>query len=180
MCVRCGTLLAERGRIGDSATLALTLAGLFLAIPSLTLPFVTLQKFGRERVTSLTAGFEGFWRHGFDALAMWVLLCGTLAPFALLALLAVILLTDRRPAFSKWNNRLRRWADAIEYWAMPEVQVLGVMVAFFKLGDLVDLTVGPGLWCYAVTSLLTLMAWRRFHLQPSHARLPAVASGVTP
>ena len=180
LCVRCGTVIAEHDRLGGkNATLALTLTGLFLAIPSLVLPLVTLEKFGRERVTVLTAGFEGFWTHGFESLGMLVLLCGTLAPFGLLGLLATIILTESNIAFQKWNGRLRRWADAIEYWAMPEVQVLGVMVAFFKLGDVVNLTVGPGLWCYGATSLFTLMAWRRFHLQPAQPRPPALASAAT-
>ena len=165
LCVRCGTVVAEHGHLGGRhVTLAFTLAGLFLAIPSLMLPFVTLEKFGRERVTAVTAGFDGFWTHGFESLGALVLLCGTLAPFGLLLLLATVLLTDGNSEFNAWNNRLRHWANAIEYWAMPEVQVLGVMVAFFKLGDVVNLTVGPGLWCYAAASLFTLLAWRRFHL----------------
>jgi uncharacterized paraquat-inducible protein A len=96
----------------------------------------------------------------------------------LLLLLAAILWSDSRDEFCEWNVALRRWAHAIEYWAMPEVQVLGVMVAFFKLGDLVNLTVGPGLWCYGATSLLTLMAWRRFHLQPSPSSPSANAMRV--
>lgn len=156
-------------------TLALTLSGVFLAIPSLMLPFVTLEKFGRERVTVVTAGFEGYWARGFESLGALVLLCGTLAPFSLLLLLVAIIFTDNRSKFTEWNSRLRHWANAIEYWAMPEVQVLGVMVAFFKLGDLVNLTVGPGLWCYAAASLFTLLAWRRFHLQPVPAKPDALA-----
>lgn len=170
LCVRCGAVIAEHGRLGGkNATLALALTGLFLAIPSLMLPFVTLEKFGRTRVTILTAGFEGFWGHGFESLGVWVLLCGTLAPFGLLLVVTAIILSDGQGEFNLWNARLRRWAMGLEYWAMPEVQVLGVMVAFFKLGDVVNLTVGPGLWCYAAASLFTLLAWRRFHLQPVQA-----------
>src|SRR5437762_5247549 len=92
LCVRCGTVIAEHGRLGGkNATLALALAGLFLAIPSLMLPFVTLEKFGRVRMTVLTAGFEGFWGHGFESLGVWVLLCGTLAPFGLLVLMTTVI-----------------------------------------------------------------------------------------
>jgi paraquat-inducible protein A len=138
-----------------------------------------LQKFGRVRTTVLTVGFDGFWSHGFESLGVWVLLCGILAPLGLLALLVAVLYTDRRPEFRELNARLRRWADGIQYWAMPEVQVLGVMVAFFKLGDVVNVTIGPGLWCYAVASLFTLLAWRRFNLQPRQERLPALSGAKT-
>ena len=178
MCVRCGTIMAERGRLGRNAALAFALTGLFLAIPALLLPFVTLEKLGRERTTILTVGFKGFWSHGFESLGVWVLLCGTLAPFGLLVLLVAVLWTDRRPGLSKWNSSLRRWAHGIEYWAMPEVQVLGVMVAFFKLGDLVNASIGPGLWCYAIASFFTLLAWRRFNLQPRQERLAALPTGL--
>jgi paraquat-inducible protein A len=168
--------MAERGRLGRQAALAFALAGLFLAIPAATLPFVTLGKFGRDRTTILTDSFQGFWAHGFESLGMWVLLCGVAAPIGLLALLVAVLVTDRRPEMAGLNTRLRRWAHGVEYWAMPEVQVLGVMVAFFKLGDVVQVFVGPGLWCYGAMSLLTLLAWRRFNLQPRQERV-ALLSG---
>ena len=168
--------MAERGRLGRDAALVFSLTGLLLAIPALLLPFVTLEKFGRERITILTVGFEGFWSHGFESMGVWVLLCGTLAPFCLLTLLVAVLLTDRMSQLHEWNTRLRRWTHGVEYWAMPEVQVLGVMVAFFKLGSIVDVVVGPGLWCYSAASLFTLLAWRRFNLQPRQDRVAVAAS----
>ncbi|MNC97084.1 Paraquat-inducible protein A [compost metagenome] len=54
---------------------------------------------------------------------------------------------------------------------MPEVQVLGIMVAFLKLGSVVTVKVGPGLWCYGAASLCLLVAWRRFTLQPTANRV---------
>jgi paraquat-inducible protein A len=170
LCVQCGTTMAERGRLGPDAALVFALTGLFLAIPSLVLPFVTLEKFGKERTSLLTGGFEGLWSHGFGPLGAWVLFCGTVAPFGLLALLVAVLWTDRLENFHGWNSRFRQWAHAIQYWAMPEVQVLGVMVAFFKLGDVVRVSIEPGLWCYGAASLFTLLAWRRFSLQPRQER----------
>jgi paraquat-inducible protein A len=161
--------------LGRPAALAFALSGLLLAIPAATLPFVTLGKFGRERTTVLTDSFQGFWAHNFESLGIWVLLCGVMAPIGLLILLVAVLATDRRPALRNVNDRLRRWARGVEYWAMPEVQVLGVMVAFFKLGDVVQVYVGPGLWCYGAMSLFTLLAWRRFNLQPRQERVALLA-----
>jgi paraquat-inducible protein A len=96
-----------------------------------------------------------------------VLFCGVLAPVAVLTLLVFILGTDDRKAWQPLNRRLRGLAEFIEYWAMPEVQVLGVLVAFLKLGSIVTVTVGPGLWCYAAASFCMLAAWRRFNLHPT-------------
>jgi paraquat-inducible protein A len=173
-CVRCGTTLMERGWIGSGAAMAFALSGLFLALPALLLPFVTLQQFGHVRTTHLTVGFTGLWSHGLSSLGAWVLLCGALAPLALLLLIVVILSTEGRQAWEKWNGRLRRLAEAVQYWAMPEVQVLGIMVAFLKLGSVVTVKVGPGLWCYGAASLCLLIAWRRFTLQPAANRAEPV------
>jgi paraquat-inducible protein A len=166
-CVRCGTTLAERSWVGPAPALALAVSGLFFAVPAMLLPFVRLQQFGQVRIAHLTVGFSGLWSHGFSWLGAWVLFCGVLAPLALLALLLVILATERRERWDPVNRHLRRLAAFIEYWAMPEVQVLGVMVAFLKLGSIVTVTVGPGLWCYGMASACMLAAWRRFSLQPA-------------
>jgi paraquat-inducible protein A len=66
---------------------------------------------------------------------------------------------------------MTRVADGIAFWAMPEVQVLGVLVSFFKLGAIVNARIGPGFWCYAVGAFCMLMAWRLHTLQPSVAAL---------
>ncbi len=166
LCVRCGATLAERGRLGPDAALVFALTGLVLALPSLLLPFVTLTKVGNERTVLLSGGVEGLWMSGFGLLASLVLFCGILAPLGLLTLLVAVLWAETRANPVEWHETLRHWAHGVERWAMPEVQILGVMVAFFKLGTVVNLSVGPGLWCYGAASLFTLLAWRRFSLQP--------------
>lgn len=158
--------MAERSWVGPAPALALAITGLVLAVPAMLLPFVSLQQFGQVRTSSLAVGFTGLWSHGFSTLGAWVLFCGVIAPVALLVLLVFILATDGRDPWQGWNRPLRGLAAFIEYWAMPEVQVLGVMVAFLKLGSIVTVKVGPGLWCYAVASVCMLAAWRRFSLQP--------------
>jgi paraquat-inducible protein A len=165
-CVRCGTTMAERSWAGAGTAMAFALSGLLLSVPALLLPFVSLQQFGYARTTHLTVGFTGLWGQGFPGLGAWVLFCGIIAAGALLALLVVILATDGREAWQALNRRLRGAAALVEYWAMPEVQVLGVMVAFLKLGSIVTVNVGPGLWCYAAASICMLAAWRRFDLDP--------------
>lgn len=169
-CVRCDAVMAEGGRLGSDGPLALAMTGLVFAIPAMTLPFVTLSKFGNERSVLLTDGFLGYWQHGFEPFGVLVLFCSMIAPFGLLALLAAVVLTSGKQRLHHTNARLREWAHIVEYWAMPEVQVLGILVAFFKLGDVVDVVVRPGLIAYALASLFTLLAWRAFKLRPRAIR----------
>jgi len=165
LCVRCDAVLESRARLGPDAALAFTVTGLILALPAALLPFVTVGKLGREHVGLLFTGVEGLWERGLHLLAVWVLLCGGLVPAALLLTLAALLFPVRlgwRPEKVPW---LSHAAHALGHWAMPEVQVLAVLVALIKLGNLVNVTIGPGFWCYVAMSLALLFAWRGFDLE---------------
>lgn len=171
LCGRCGTELARRSRWGTDPALAFTLAGLVMAGPALMLPFVSAGKFGQFREGVLLTGVEGLWTNGMPLLGTWVLLCGLVVPLTVLIVLAVELCRVRFGG--QPSDAVLRTARAIGYWAMPEVQVLAVLVALTKLGSLVDVRVGAGFWCYIAMSLSLLLAWRSYLLQPAENALPA-------
>jgi paraquat-inducible protein A len=175
LCVRCDTVLARGSRFGRDATLVFALTGLILAVPALLLPFITAGKFGQERGGLLFTGVEGLWDHDMRLLAIWVLLCGTVVPMALLGILAGVLLPARMGWMQTSSEFLSQTAHALGYWAIPEVQVLAVLVALMKLGSLVTVTIGAGFWSYAGMSLSLLLAWRSFVLRP-----PELPSGSAP
>jgi len=173
--VRCDTVLAHGSRLGPDAGLAFTLTGLLLAAPAAVLPFITAGKLGEKQTGRVFTGVEGLWHNGMHLLAVWVLLCGAIVPAALLTVLAGLLLPARLGRPPLQGRLLARAARALSDWAMPEVQVLAVLVALMKLGNLVDLTIGPGFWCYCAMTLACLLAWRSFEFQaavenPARAR----------
>jgi paraquat-inducible protein A len=176
LCVRCDTVLAQGSRLGPDTALAFTITGLLLAIPAAFQPFITAGKLGNERVGLLFTGVGGLWDNGMHLLAVWVLLCGALVPVALLVTLAGLLLPARFGRPPVQPELLSRAARALGHWAMPEVQVLAVLVALMKLGRLVNVTIGPGFWCYSAMSFALLLAWRSFELQ-SAAWIPAPVRG---
>jgi paraquat-inducible protein A len=51
-----------------------------------------------------------------------------------------------------------RFLRPLEHWAIPEVQVLAVLVALVKLHSVVNLQVGPGFWSYCAMTLALLVA----------------------
>lgn len=165
-CRRCGALLVKRSWFGDDAALAFTLTAFILAVPAVILPFVIVDKLGSERVGHLVSGVEALWAGDMKLLAVWVLLCGTLAPLFLLGTLTALLVPRRLGWPDAARSTLWPAAHALEHWSMPDVYVLAVLVALTKLGTLVNVTVEIGFWCYFAMTLMILAAWRSFEFTP--------------
>lgn len=165
LCGRCDGLLAKGSRFGADGALAFAMAGLLLAVPACLLPFVSARVVGNERVSHLFTGASRLWDDQMGLLGIWVYLCGGLVPIALLSALIVLLLPGRLgqpPPNCPW---LIRAINAFGYWAIPEVQVLAVLVALIKLDTLVQVTIEPGFWCYAAMSVALLLAFRSFEIE---------------
>ena len=142
--------------MGPDTALVFALTGLILALPAALLPLVSANFSGDERTSLLFTGVARLWDGGMRALAVLVFLCGGLLPVGLLATVAGLRLRTRFGRF------LRPVAGALEHLAIPEVQVLAVLVAIMKLGGVLDVTIGPGFWFYCAMALSLLIAGRGF------------------
>jgi paraquat-inducible protein A len=173
-CSRCDGVLAKGRRWSADAPLVLCVTGLVLALPACIFPFITAGKLGAERVSTLFTGVGALWDNGMRALALLVMLCGGLLPVCLLGVLAALQAPAKIGGWVASPEILARVARGLEHAAIPEVQVLAVLVALMKLGRLVDVSIGPGFWCYCAMSLCLLLAQRSFDYEALGAR-PATA-----
>jgi paraquat-inducible protein A len=167
VCVRCDSVLLRSARTGPDTAVVFALTGLAFALPAALLPFVSAGISGNERISVLFTGVWSLWDGGMKPLAALVFLCGGLLPLALLGALAVL----HAPSRLGWRRSdfplLDRAAHILGHWAIPEVQVLAVLVAIAKLGSVVVVTIGPGFWCYCAMALSLLIAQRASEFNPS-------------
>ncbi len=163
LCVRCGARIA-RGRTASwDRPLAWALTGLVLAVPAMLLPLATVGRFGNSHQGLWLTAVRTLWTGDMPTLAAGVMICGLLAPVAVLVLLTAVLIPLRfnGSISSSLQPLLRRMHVGVQ-WSMPEVYLLAVLVAFIKLGSIVTVTVGAGLWCYAGVSFALIQALHTF------------------
>ncbi len=149
-----------RCRLADSDSLqrplALAVAAAIMFVVANTTPLLSLSAAGRDAGTTIVGGAYEMWRQGYEVTAAAVLFCSVLAPAGFILLALTVLLAARRRPAPGWLPRLAGWTGFLRHWAMPEVMLLGVLVALVKIAGLA--AVAPGIGLYAAAALVVLFA----------------------
>src|SRR5258708_34394513 len=185
-CVRCGTVLRFPRAEPLNHHLALTFAALLLFGVVWLGMLMRVSAFGIVHETTLDSGPIELVNRGLWPLALAVAFTTALAPLGkFLGTLYVLLgLKLRRPPPNLRGVYLV--ARRLGTWSMLEVLLLGVFVAFTKLGDLVNIELGPAV--YALGVLMIVIVWAEVVLDPqavweeierrgqTHEPMPAVTT----
>ena len=163
-CSRCGAVLRHFRSGSLERCAALTSAALILFVVANLFPVLTFELEGRAQSATLISGSLALWRGGFESLAILVFLVLILAPLLeMLATLYVVLPLAYGVAMPG-AARAFRTAARLRPWAMAEVFLLGLIVAYVKLSDLAELT--PGLSLAALLGFIVLQVWGDAALSP--------------
>ena len=164
-CGRCGALLRRRRHNSLETTLALSVAGLVLFAVILAYPFLGFQLLGQTRMATLEALPTAFQAQGMWQLALVVFGTTVAAPLLKLGLTVAVLVGLRTGMAASTLATLARLRHDITPWAMVEVFLLGVLVAYTRLAATATVLVGPAL--YALAGLMLVMvaadAWLDEH-----------------
>ena len=143
-CPRCGARLGSRHRLRTQAVLALAATALVLWLPAVSLPLVYVDQFGVGGSVSILSSVAALFqeRHGLVAAVVFVTLV-LMPPAQMLALLMAMarLRAGGRPGRWLW------WYRQGREWAMPEIFLLGALIATTELGGNASLRLGTGLFC---------------------------------
>ena len=96
-------------------------------------------------------------RRGMTSLAVVVVFVTLVAPLAKLIGTIYVLLRIREANPPRHLRRVFAWVERLTSWSMVEVFVLGVFVAYVKLGDLVKIELDAGV--YALLALTVVIVW---------------------
>jgi paraquat-inducible protein A len=154
-CLRCDAVLRRTHHDPLWTPLALNLTALLLFLIAVTSTLMLVSSGGQVHVADMLSGPAGLDRHGMWELAAVVLFTTVAAPVAKLGCMLYVLCGLRLTRPPRHIRRVFAWVEHLRPWSMIEVYLLGVFVAYVKLGALVHIEVGIAL--YALAALLLTM-----------------------
>lgn len=184
-CGRCGSRLpqvhgaASRADDVSRRVAAVAVAALVLFPPAVTLPIMRIEEMGHSSDASIWSGSLGLLRSGDWFVGGTVFLCSIVFP--LLKIGGLLAITVGRHSLQR---RARRWSwrivDLSGRWGMLDVLLVAVVVAWVKVGDLVEIAPGPAAFAFTAVVLLSLLSAALFDPHALWADAPFTPSKAEP
>ncbi len=177
-CLRCEATLQRIRPDWANRALALTLSAVVLYFVAILAPFLSVDIVGQQRNTTMLSLPAAYWARGAWELAIIVMLTAIIAPLAKISVMLAVLLGLRIANPPRILPQVFKWYHRIGPWAMVEVFLLGVFVAFTRLGAIA--TVSTGVALYAVIALMLVMVAADYYLDPEGIWHVMEARGLVP
>ncbi|MBT6276395.1 MAG: paraquat-inducible protein A [Chromatiales bacterium] len=155
LCSRCGSVL-YRAKPSLDVPIALALAASVLFLIANLFPFIALEIEGRVESNLAGSGIVALYQAGQPELAVLVALTSVIFPAITVFGMLWVLIPLKFGARAPGSTVVFRLIQALGPWALMGVFMLGVLVAFVKLGDLA--TVIPGVSMFAFAGLMVTSA----------------------
>ncbi len=173
-CRRCRAVLLRRRRHGLQNAYLLTLAAAPLFLVANIFPFLILELPGGAQSSRLLSAAWALVEHEMPVVGLLVFFLTFVAPATVLTVDLLVLGPLSHGKRLPGAARLFRWTAHLRPWAMLDVYLLGIMVAYVKLRDMATVDFGPAFFAFVVTLLLLVAAdavlepgqvWQRFGRQ---------------
>ena len=157
-CLRCDAVLRRTHRDPFGVPLALYLTALVLLIITAATPMMSVSRAGLQHEADLFSGPIGMQKHGMWELGALVLFTTIGAPLVTVLGNIYVLLGLRMADPPRHLRGVFATLIHLRPWSMIEVYLLGVFVAYTKLGALVRIDIGIGLYTLAGLLLTMILA----------------------
>jgi len=156
-CLRCGALLEKARHLNADQLLALTLAAAILFLFANAFPIMQIGLQGLSNEATLWGTVEALAYGRITPIALVAGLSIIFAPGLQIILLAWVLVYARNGQIAPGFRACMRALEHLRPWSMLEVCLLGILVAIIKLGGMLDVHPGIGLWAMAILTILILL-----------------------
>ena len=156
-CVRCAAILERGGQMSIQQLLALSIGAALLFVLANAFPVITISLKGLSNQATLWQSVQALAQGDISPIAAVAGLTIILAPMLQIALLCWLLsyaLVGRAaPGFKACMRAL----EHLRPWSMLEVCLLGILVAIIKLGGMLSVHPGLGLWALGMLTVLIIL-----------------------
>ncbi|MEV8522160.1 paraquat-inducible protein A [Dyella marensis] len=164
-CPRCRSELQPRLAGGSARAWAFWLAALIFYVPANLLPVMDIRVLGgAQHAATILGGVVDLWRDGSHGVALVVFVASVLIPTVKYLALVFLLLTVRHA--NGWARRARarlyRWLEAVGYWSMLDVVVVGLLVSLVQFQALGEIQPRAGILFFGMSVVLTMLATQSF------------------
>ncbi len=157
ICPRCGTVVYKQYNNTLTRSFYISLGGLILFFPAVSLPLMTFNVFGMKESGNILQTIQTFMEKEYLLVALTMFFSIVLFPlvkFTSLAFVSFCLLKEKRPRFLR---KIFKLCDYFEEWAMMEIFLLGIMVTIIKMYHSAEISFGIGFYCLIGLVILTLL-----------------------
>jgi paraquat-inducible protein A len=163
-CARCGAELFRRHPGGLDRTLAFFIAAAIAFVIANVYPVMDLDTKGMQTSATVFDSVRELHEYGMTSVAILVFVTTILAPALELSLLLYMLVPLKLGIVPRSLPLAFRLALAARPWGMPEVFILGALVALVKLKDIA--TVTPEMAFFAMGAFVLLLAAAESSFEP--------------
>jgi len=155
-CPRCGSVLHINVSNSLQKTIALSLAGLIIFTPAVTMPIMTFTVAGLKGTGNVLDAMFSLCEKGFYFVGLIVLLVSVIFPLLKLGLLFIVSTAILSRRVSGSVKYLFRLYQHLSEWGMVEVYMLGILVAIIKMYSMAAIDYNAGFFCFIALVVLTV------------------------
>ncbi|MFF7706650.1 paraquat-inducible protein A [Pseudomonas sp. NPDC007930] len=157
LCQRCGAVLWRQPRLGLQQQLALAVTAALLFLMANAFPVITIRFEGLANAATLGQSVQALARGEITPMAAVMGLTVILAPLLQICLLLWLLGHACAGRVAPGFRLCMRTLEQVRPWSMLEVCLLGILVAIIKLGGMLSVAPGFGLWALAMLAVLVIL-----------------------
>jgi len=167
------------GRSLDAA-LACSLGTLVLLLPANLLPLMTVSMLWVIRESRAGAGVITLWNGQWVIVAVLGGAFVIVLPFVRFGLLCTVLGSLRFGWRPTWLGRAFRWSMALDFWAMPDVFIIGCAVGYSRVAANLPVKIGWGGTCLILAAFLAMLSRATLDRRTTWRAIAPDPQSVTP